>query len=1007
MTDMSAPILRCSALALALALDPLFTALADDPLTAVKPFLEKHCFDCHGPDLKKGDYRFDTLSTDLSNVKNLETWQNILDQLNLGEMPPKKKPGPPIEEVTPVVDTLTARLKLTYAERRSTDRQTVMRRMNRFELRYTLRDLLHLDGPGFRVGSVASLVDNNGNGRIARKGGDPVRNFPADEEEEGFDNIGDRLVMSDFLLKLTLAAAEESIGAATNAEQKPAVKTRRFAGHIQTGKTGGSPPTGLDNWSRELNPDYDEIFERYQRYKRLGPLPILRKGVGTSARYRITVEASGHNQKHPWGDIIKTNQNEPFILGLHLAVGSLDRNSIPLVQWELPGDGKKRTFTYETWIDESAIPWLGWENGFYDRRFWPGQLVAKYMPEAYRKRPDRKKVSKEEWNAWPREIGMPLLKAGYKGPSIRVYSLTLEPLIDAWPPKSHTSLYGTGPADKADIESLILSFAQRAFRRPVKQEEIARYVALVRSQMKAKESGGAIQNLTYKGYKGTWRKLPAFSSLTPIYQGSLANGLIDLRPSRMKDYFGMVFEGKLNAPRAGDYQFQIASDDGARVIVNGKKVVEHDGLHGASLKKGTIQLSAGTHKIQVEYFAFGSPNSFRASWSGPEFGSAPLSVGKSAPKQLTASNPQAAQAIKALQAGYTAMLCSPRFLYLKETNGRLDNYEIASRLSYFLWSSMPDDKLFVLAKAGKLTNVAVVQQQVTRMLKDPKSAAFTRHFPENWLGLDKMNCMPPERSGQFRVYWDRKLEPQMVNQTCAYFGDLVKTNGSIQRLINSDYTYLNETLASIIYGRNDIRGNYLRKVKLDDPRRGGIFTQPSVMVATANGVDTSPVVRGVWVLESVLGTPPPPPPPDVEPLSPDLRAAKTIRQQLELHRKQPACNSCHRKIDPMGFAMENFDPIGRWRDKYPKAKNNIDASSTLSTGRKMADIVEFKKMLLTRKDQVARCLTEKLLTYSSGRILEPTDRGEVDRIVSKLKEKGDGLSDLIHLVVQSDVFLTK
>ena len=154
---------------------------------------------------------------------------------------------------------------------------------------------------------------------------------------------------------------------------------------------------------------------------------------------------------------------------------------------------------------------------------------------------------------------------------------------------------------------------------------------------------------------------------------------------------------------------------------------------------------------------------------------------------------------------------------------------------------------------------------------------------------------------------------------------------------------MNEALAKWIYKRDDVFGEGLQKVLLKNPRRGGIFTQPSVMTASANGVDTSPVVRGVWILENVLGTPPSPPPPDVETLATDLRKATTIRQQLALHRKHEACNSCHRKIDPMGFAMENFDPVGRWREKYPKAKDTIDASSTLANGQKIADIIDVQK----------------------------------------------------------------
>jgi hypothetical protein len=251
------------------------------------------------------------------------------------------------------------------------------------------------------------------------------------------------------------------------------------------------------------------------------------------------------------------------------------------------------------------------------------------------------------------------------------------------------------------------------------------------------------------------------------------------------------------------------------------------------------------------------------------------------------------------------------------------------------------------------------------------------------------------------------MEPQIIAQTGAYFADLLQRNGPIRLLIDSDYTFMNESIGTVFYGRSDVKGESLRKVATHDRRRGGILTQPSVMTATANGVDTSPVVRGVWLLENFLGTPPAPPPPDVEPLSPDLRKAKTIREQLAVHREQQACNRCHRKIDPLGFAFENFDPIGRWRDKYPKARNNIDASATMASGEQIADIVAFKKMLLNREKDVSRCLAEKLLTYASGRVLEPTDRGEVDRIVAELQTGGNRLRDLVHLIVQSDVFLTK
>ena len=184
-----------------------------------------------------------------------------------------------------------------------------------------------------------------------------------------------------------------------------------------------------------------------------------------------------------------------------------------------------------------------------------------------------------------------------------------------------------------------------------------------------------------------------------------------------------------------------------------------------------------------------------------------------------------------------------------------------------------------------------------------------------------------------------------------------------------------------------------------------MLTMPAAMTATANGVDTSPIVRGIWVLENILGTPPPPPPPDVEPLSPDLRNAKTIREQLQVHRAQPACNGCHQKIDPLGFAFENFDPIGRWRTHYPK-NGPVDPSTTLN-GKEVPDIRALKDLLKARERDVARCLANKLLSYSTGRLMEPDDRGAVEAVVGKAEGNGYRLRDIIHAVVQSPAFQTK
>ena len=974
---------------------------ADDALVKVKPFIRQHCVECHGPDKQKGEIRLDILKHDLSDPEVLEIWQGVLDQLNLGEMPPQKQPRPEVVKVKEVVNLLTESLAKAYEKTRSTGGQTVLRRLNRHELRNTFRDLLYLNGADYRPDASGSrLVDNNGNGSVERTGNDPLRFFPEDEEEDGFFNLGDKLIMSDFLLKLTLEAVEEVLGQATHLEAQPNVAIQHLKGHLSKPRS-----RELEAFCRELHPSFTGVY----RNEPLRP-DVVGRGLPVSARYRISVEVSGHNQKHPWGELLPTNQNEPHKLSLSLRKG---RELLPVTQWDVKGDGQKLTYTVETWIDQQWVPELNWENGPTKRELRADLLMKKYRPDQVTKAPDRKVIiDKKEYdkanNEWWRQMSFILLK-NFEGPFLRIHSVKIEPLIGSWPPKSHVALYGSGSGGENEIRRLMSEFAERAFRRPIKPELIEPYIQLVLKQkvVPVVTLPGGIQNLNYRVYEGQWNKLPDFDALKPVVSGEIANGLIDLKVSQRKEKFGMVFTGTLSVPRDGQYVFEMASDDGGRILINGEKAVEHDGLHGAQLKKGNIDLKAGKHAIRVEYFAYGQPNSFRAGWSGAGMAHTKLTVDSLRDtKNSQKKSDEVPLLIRALQDGYAAILCSPQFLYLDESPGKLDDFALASRLSYFLWSTMPDDTLFALARSGKLSQPAELRRQVDRMLNDPKSAAFIQHFPAAWLRLDKLGSMPPS-GGDYQFYKNLRVEPMLAKQVTTYFEDILKSHGKIEKFIDSDYTYMNQVLGKWIYRREDIRGAGLQKVALNDPRRGGIFTLPGLMTATANGVDTSPVVRGVWVLENILGTPPAPPPPDVEPLPTDTRGAASIRERLDLHRKNEACASCHVKIDPMGFAFENFDVVGRWRDKYRGDGNPIDTSAVLSNGDKINDIVEFKQMLKARKPLIVRNLTSKMLVYATGRKMEATDRGEVDQIVSQLAKKEDRLRELVHLVVQSKIFRSK
>jgi hypothetical protein len=343
-------------------------------------------------------------------------------------------------------------------------------------------------------------------------------------------------------------------------------------------------------------------------------------------------------------------------------------------------------------------------------------------------------------------------------------------------------------------------------------------------------------------------------------------------------------------------------------------------------------------------------------------------------------------------------------LYLEEPeDARLSPHALASRLSYFLWSSMPDERLLELAADGRLREPERLAAEVGRMLDDPRSDAFVEGFLDSWLTLRDLGSQPPDRS-KFNDYYHYDLQQAMRQETQLFTRRLIDENLTIANFLDSDFTYVSKPLAKL-YGLPVPDASGFHLVKLDDRRRGGLLGQASVLTVTANGIDTSPVVRGVWLLENILGTPPAPPPPDVEPLDPDIRGAVTIRQQLEKHRSNASCNDCHRKIDPLGFALENFDPIGSWRETY--GRTPIDASGELPSGQAFDDIRGFKRILLERQDQFAAALTTKLLAYATGRRIEAADRSHVDQIVGRLAQSGYGLRDLIQLVVASEPFRSK
>ena len=381
---------------------------------------------------------------------------------------------------------------------------------------------------------------------------------------------------------------------------------------------------------------------------------------------------------------------------------------------------------------------------------------------------------------------------------------------------------------------------------------------------------------------------------------------------------------------------------------------------------------------------------------------------------------------EAMLTGYTAVLCSPSFLYLQEKPGRLDDHALAARLAYFLWNSPPDAELRSLAAAGTLHDAKTLRAQTERLLADSRSARFVETFTDYWLDLRKSGANDPDNLLYPDYYLDDHLVESARDESHATFAELLRGNYPVRNIVDADFVFVNERLATL-YQLPPVAGGKLQKVTLPkDSVRGGFMTQAAVLKVTANGTTTSPVIRGAWIMERVLGRKPPPPPASVPAVEPDTRGAVTIRQQLDKHRTLESCSSCHTKIDPPGFALESFDVMGGFRDRYraldgktPEVgigKNGqkyafhnalgIETYGELD-GKKFKDIRDFKKIVAADERQLARNIVGQLTVYATGAPVGFSDRAKVEAVLDQAKGGRYGVRDLVHGLVSSDLFLNK
>lgn len=382
---------------------------------------------------------------------------------------------------------------------------------------------------------------------------------------------------------------------------------------------------------------------------------------------------------------------------------------------------------------------------------------------------------------------------------------------------------------------------------------------------------------------------------------------------------------------------------------------------------------------------------------------------------------------KAMLVGYAAVLASPQFVYVEEPVGRLNDNALATRLALYLWNSEPDSTLRARAARGELRRPEVLRAETERMLGDPKSRRFVEAFLDYWIDIRKIADTTPSATLYNDYTLDDALTEAALDETHLYFAEQLRANLPVRTVVDSDFTYLNERLAEH-YNIPGVDGVAMRRVKLPAGSvRGGFMTQASVLKVTANGTTTSPVLRGKWIMERIVGYEIPPPPAAVPAVEPDIRGAVTIRQQLDKHRADESCAVCHRKIDPPGFALESFDVMGAWRDNYRASAPGggevgfgkdgwpfqfryalpVDSAGEWSDGRSFKDVRGLKQLLLADEDQLARNFVQQLIVFATGAPVGFSDREKVEAILRKTKAGGYGIRSLVSEVIQSELFLNK
>ena len=872
------------------------SAAAEAYRTRIVPLLEAHCYSCHGNDKQSADLNLQSYADVASIVSDRDRWELIRFFIEDGDMPPAGVEPRPSEgeaaELSGWIAATLSQIDCNLVEPGS----VTLRRLNRAEYNYTIRDLLGVD---FR----------------------PAEDFPADDVGYGFDNIGDVLTLDPLLLEKYLAAAEEITRRAIDVAGPGPGKTISYYGRLIRDK--GGLPHGDDDQILASNGELglDHAFE-------------------TDGRYILKARVYGDQA----GD-------EPVRMAIRVDGRTLE-------EFEVEATRRSRR-TYEVPVPLKAGT----------RRF-----AVAFLNDFY-----------DEGAEEPADRNLIVNRLEVQGPTDPVVSKEVESLDD-----------DAGGQPYGGKGRILATTGEVSFRHDFEAEGEYR----IRVVAFAHQAGPDPARLGFKldGETIDVADVPATEADPGTFEARarVGKGKRTVSLSFLNDYYNTDHPDEA---LRGDRNLVLD-----RVEVVGPVESYYHALPESHRRIVVEPALSGTYEEVARASLRRLANRAYRRPSTPEEVEGLMGLFRMVRRDGGSFE-------EAMRVAVQAILVSPNFLFRVEYGSAPDpglagdirpltDWELASRLSYFLWSSMPDEALFRAAFEGRLQDPEELARQARRMLQDPRASRFIERFAGQWLQIQNLDTANPD-PGRFPDF-DDELRLAMRRETELFFGAIVREDRSILDLLDADYTFLNGRLAAH-YGIPGVEGPEFRRVDLSgDPRRGGVLTQASILTITSNPTRTSPVKRGKYILDQILGAPIPPPPPDVPELEEGPELTGTLRERMEQHSTNPSCASCHKRMDPLGFGFENFDAVGRWRDTDGEAP--IDASGTLPGGESFAGPGDLKALLRARSDDFARTLAENLMTYALGRGLEYYDQCAVDRILADLDGHEYRFGRLVADIVSSDAF---